>query len=44
MFYPNTGTKFLEPYHLNHAIPRLDYILVEFSVIPVLKLIDEWVV
>ena len=24
MFCPNTGTKFREPYHLNHVIPRLD--------------------
>ena len=23
MFCPNTGTKFREPYHLNHVIPRL---------------------
>ena len=23
MFCPNTGTKFHEPYHLNHVIPRL---------------------
>ena len=24
MFCPNTGTKFREPYHLNHVIPRLE--------------------
>ena len=24
MFCPNTGTKFREPYHLNHVIPHLD--------------------
>ena len=24
MFCPNTGTKFREPYHSNHVIPRLD--------------------
>ena len=23
MFCPNTGTKFREPYHLDHLIPRL---------------------
>ena len=22
LFCPNTGTKFREPYHLNHVIPR----------------------
>ena len=24
MFCPNTDTRFREPYHLNHVIPRLD--------------------
>ena len=27
MFCPNTGTKFHEPYHSNHMIPRLVYIV-----------------
>ena len=31
MFCPNTGTKFREPYHLNHVIPCL------VTVTPVLK-------
>ena len=25
LFYPNTGTKFREPYHSNHVIPRLGH-------------------
>ena len=26
MFCLNTGTKFREPYHLNHMIPRLEHV------------------
>ena len=35
MFCPNTDTKFREPYHLNHVIPRLDIIKLLIQLIQV---------
>ena len=32
MFCPNTGTKFREPYHLNHVIPRPGMYLASFTI------------